>query len=375
MNSALHPDQPAESPGPWRIVVDSIGDADASLLRALKRISPLPETRLAALLYQAPAILAGGLERESAEAINEMLQQAGLESRVIDGDTAFEPGDDGHELALEVGDFCRMGEVAELVVRVLGVAPPTAKKILCTSPTVLLGKVSAATAGALEQRFAALDVELIVSRAGEALFDVFLGDCSHGDRMRAVQALRGLGVEVADGDQPLLASGLARADADRIWERLERTSLPVRVINRDFERFDVRLDQAPASVEMIEFLTTSTGMPEAVAYKAVERTPLVTHPNVPFVEMGALLETIHQLGGEATADLLAFQSFALEITRAGDLPSSAKALEVLADCEAAEALAIVRERRQIAGPLTPPQARWLRWELTRAGTETRMVLR
>jgi hypothetical protein len=369
--------------GDWRIIVDSIGEADASLLAALKRASPLPESHLATLLYQAPSVLAVGLAREAAEAVNEVLTRAGLESRVATAEESFEAGDAQHELALSVPKIELMPELLRLVMRVLGVDPPTARKMLCASPTVLLGRLSAASAGALSRRIGALGVKVIVSRTDQALYDIFLGECSAAERQRALQALSNLRVELAsvakDGAEapasPLLAEGLPKTEADRLWQVMRRTSLPVRVINRDFQSFDLILEKAPAMAEMVDFLVATSGMPERVAHKVLRRLPMVTHSGLNFEEMGSRLATIYRLDGRATAHLLALQAFDLELVKLGELRPSVLAVQGITGIGEDEAHSALREERCIAGPLTPPQARWLRWELGRLGTETMMVMR
>ena len=296
---------PEGEPENWRIVVDSIGEADASLIKALKKITPVPETHLASLIYRAPSQLMDGLVRHTAEALNEMLVEAGLDSRVVDAETSFEPGDDSHDLALVVRDVTRMNEVMMLVVRVLGVDPPTARKILCSSPTVLMGKVSANTVEAVGRRFAALDVEVLASRSEEALFDLFLGACSVTERNLAIRTLREQGIDADEAEateQPLLAAGLTREQTDVVWQRLQRTSVPLRVINRDFETFDVRLTSAPETPEMVELLTTTTGMPESVAHKVLRNLPVVIHSGIGFARMTDCLGEVTRRGGEA--DLL-----------------------------------------------------------------------
>ena len=370
-------ESPGIQNGDWRVVVHSLGNAGAGLLQALRHLSPLPESRLAELLYQGPSELAAGLDRDSAEKINGLLVSAGLESRVLAAGDAFEPGGADHEVAVVVQDPRRMADAARLAVEILGVTLERARQILCSSPAVLIGRISANTAQAIARRFTALDgVEADVSRSSAALFDVFLGGCEPADRARACRILRDLGhaVEEASG-QPLLAAGLSHDEADRLWQQLSRGPFPVRVLNRDFERFDVRLDQAPGSPEMLAFLAESTGMPPEVAGKVVANVPIVTHQNVSFRQLAGLLERFEALGARASGQLLAFQSFALDVRKVGDRRASVHILQALAGLDEDAAEAALRTARRIDGPLTRPQASWLQWELRQAGTEASLVLR
>lgn len=360
--------------GEWRVIVDSLGNAGAGLLQALQRMSAVPESRLAELLYQGPSELAAGLDRESAEKLNALLLSAGLEGRILDAGEPFEPGDADHELALAIHDFRRMPDVLRLIVEILGVTAERARQIVCSSPAVLLGRISTNTARAIERRFTALPgVEVDVSRASTAVFDVFLGTCEASDRAHVSRVLRDLGHETGEAGESLLASGLSREEADRLWSRLSRTSLPIRILNRDFERFDVRLDEAPDSPEMRAFLGES--IPAEVVGKVLGNLPIVTHPNVPFRRLTDVLARFDALGGRATGQLLAFQSFALEVRKVGDRRASSRALRHLAGLDEATAGAALRTAKRIDGPLTRPQASWLQWELRQAGTETSLVTR
>ncbi len=363
----------------WRIGINSIGAAGAGIIKALRRVSPLSESALARLLYQAPSVLFKDLSRELAENLNQLLQEAGLDSEVLREDAPFAGGDAEHELALVVSDMRRMPQVMQLVSELLWVNAEKARQILCTSPTVLLGKVSANTVAVVKRRFAPLGVQVDVSRPKEALFDMFLARASTAERNRLKQVLSGLRLPLTENGfdpdaQPLLATGLGKADADRVWERLYRSNLPVRLINRDFQRFDIRLEQGPESPEFLDFLVSTTGMPAHLAPKVLKKTPIVTHPNVTFAQMTEYLESVSALGGSATAHLLAFQTFGLCLERVNHPGNAARILQGLAGLSQKEALAAVAARA-VNGPLTPPQARWLVWELQQAGTTAKMVMR
>ncbi|QTA84022.1 Uncharacterized protein dnm_000140 [Desulfonema magnum] len=364
----------------WRIIVRSIGNAGAGIIRAIRHVSPLSEAGVAALLYQAPSVLFDNLPRDVADQVSEMLCSAGLDCKVEGKDEAFVPGDADHEIALVIRDLSRMASVMQLVMEVLGVSLEKAREILCSSPTVLVGNVSLNTVEAFRRRFTPLGVELDVSRPDTALFDLFLGECSLSDSHRIRQILEELHIPMLEtpsgsASQPLLAAGLSKAHADKTWERLRPGNMPVRLINRDFERFDVRLEQARPGPEITEFLISTTSMPENIVPKVLKKTPIVTHQNVPFAKMNEYLEAIVRLGGQASGHLLAFQTFSLCLEKVEDPGTCSRILQALAGLNPETAMKAVRSAHTVEGPLTHPQARWLQWELKQAGTEARMVLR
>ena len=145
-----------------------------------------------------------------------------------------------------------------------------------------MGSVSANTVEALRRRFEPLGVEIDVSQPSLASYDLFLGDCPARERERVKQLLRNLKLPLIDAQdaapQPLLAVGLSKAQADKLWDQLRRTSLPARLVNRDFERFDLRLDDAlqvgPEGQAIVDYLVATTGMPERIAPRCWRRRRL-----------------------------------------------------------------------------------------------------
>jgi hypothetical protein len=370
------PAAPAVQRGDWSVVLRSIGTGGAAIVAGLKQIAAVPEQVIAARLFQAPSLLFQDLPREVAERAATALRQAGLECDIQPRGQPFTPGDAEHEVALVVRDYARMGSLLGSVVQLLGVGAQEARNMLCSSPAVLLGRISLATVEALRRRFEPLGAELDVSRTPAARFDVFLGDCPPADQARARQMVARLGLPAPDAgrSQPLLAVDLSLRDAERLWDPLRRGNLPARVINRDFARFDLRLEAAPASPELTAFLVETAGMPERIVGKVLQRLPIVTHPNIRFAELCGSLDAIARLGGRASGQLLAFQRFALTIDKVGDADAANGLIRALAGLSKAEASAALATHRRIAGPLTHLQAHWLQFELKRAETSAQLVL-
>jgi len=357
------------------IAVRSIGTAGIRVISALRAVTNAADTQLAELLFQAPSILATNLKQDIADQVSRLLQEMGLDTTVLGSDETIEPGDALHDIALVVRDVSQMGALLAEVVELLGVSPQQARTMLCDSPAVLMGKVSANTVAACRQRFSPLSAEVDVTRPAEAVYDVFLGKCSAIELAQVQSALSKAGVAFPEqSDQPVVVMGITAEQAERIWEQFARRPLPLRIVSRDFERFDVTLDSAPRSAEIVSYLINSTGMPERVAHKVLDRLPIVLHELVDHDEMTKHIEAVNQLGGTATGHLVLFQTFVLKIKRLGNRQQTESILQLLTemdDTAAAEAV----QNGMINCPLTHLQARWLQWELQQAGTETEKVLR
>jgi hypothetical protein len=298
----------------------------------------------------------------------------GIDSRAVDAGTQVSYGDTLHELAIYVRDPKRLPQAQELVMQVVGASRSLAQKLLCQTPCVLLGRLSEKTARCIAERFRAIEVEVEIARQDRATYDVFVAGLPAAERYRLESGLEAQGLQVnRDRDQPLLCTGLSKAQADVIWERGRHAPGQLVVLCRDFQRFDVRLVTAPdteAGTEVLkDYLVSQVGMPRAVADKVPRRTPLVIFQSIPFSQMQARLQELAALGAEASAQLLAFVRFSLRLGAIGDVGASAAVLEQLCGLSPDEARRALRPRVELQERLTQTQARWAQWELKQAGTE------
>lgn len=372
---------PDHKQGEYGILVESIGTAGVSLLPALKKVSPLSENKIAALLFQTPSLLLSGLPEEGAQEINKLLLSTGLKCRVVPTDEQFEPGDKDHEIALVINSFENIHEIVREIISVTGMGIDQIRQLLLKSPTVLLGQISQNTVAALQQRFEALGVEVDISRPEKAQFDVFKGPCSPFEQNMLEQILRPLKIEwnpeaSEHPEKPnLLCSGISRKQADQLWAQTSRTGLPIQIVNRDFERYDLCLDKAPDSPEMIQYLISSTGMPEKIAPKVLQKLPIILQKNIHFAQVEAEMEKLRKLGATASAHLLAFQTFALKVESVKHIKHALDVLEAVGGVDPAVAKQALQKDGLLEGPFTNPQARWLQHELKKIGTLTKRILK
>lgn len=380
METNLNITQNTTVPTNFGIVVDSIGNAGVGLIPALKKISPLSENKIAELLFQTPSKLFTDLPENVAKEMNELLLSTGLESYVIDEATDFEPGDAHHEVAIVIKDYNNIKEIAKHIIALTGLAIEDIRKVLCKSPTVLIGKISKKSALAIRKRFEPLGVEVDISNPNQASFDVFKGECSAFDQNLINRIIQSVDPDFVNPDvnnnvSTLACAGLTRQQADELWNQTYRTSLPIKIVNRDFERFDLRLDVAPHSPEIIDYLVSSTGMPEKIAQKVITKLPLVLHKNIRFQKMESEIQNLKNLGASASGHLLVFQSFSLKINSVKDMENTIELLNTLGGISKKEIKNSLLENQLIQGPFTSPQVQWLQFELKKIGTITKRILR
>jgi ribosomal protein L7/L12 len=356
--------------------VSSIGSSGVGLVRSLRRVMPLPETDIAALLFQAPSALITGLDRSLADAIAGSLRETGLDCGVLEGDAPLEEGVGDCEVALHVHDFARMPAIVLEVMRLLGVDERTARKIVCAVPAALLGGVSTATVHALRQRFAPLGAEVDASRSASARFDVFLGACPGVLRERALARIRALARDAAPseiGDGVL--SCVDRETAEGVLQELGSLSAPLCIVNRDFARYTLWLQRAQDGEALRACLSKLTGMPSQVVPRVLASLPLVLHHGVSHADAEAALTALADAGAEASADPVALQRFALALEPVREPGSLLPLLRDLGGLAETDALDVLRSRTpRVPGPFTSTHARWLAHELERAGARVKLEL-
>ena len=364
----------APPPGDQRLVVRSIGRAPLSIHRPLVPLTGLSASEVVGRLYRAPSVLLDGVDGALAEQLSTILQDGGLDTAVEPQGLPFAPGEGDRDVALHLRDPSRLRAVAAEIAVFLGCDLATAARTLCSSPALLVGQVSAATVAALEARLGPLDVELDVSLASTAIYDLFLAEEAAGSRAIVVASLRALGHPALPAG-PMVASGLPRAAADHLWKELHHR-LPIRLVDQSFERFDVRLERAPATPALEAVLVELTGMPARVAKKIPTKLPIVLLESVRREAAHAALAALAEVGAQASANLLTFQTLGLVVEQVADAGRVTGLLGALLELPEPEVSAGLRRLPwTISGPYTSAQARWLRAELGELGVQSRLELR
>jgi ribosomal protein L7/L12 len=383
-----------EPRGAWRIVVDSIGRADARLIGVLARVLERGEQQIAALLLRSPAVLVDSMPRELADRTAALLRETGIELRVIADDEPFEPGEGHFEVALVVHDIDRISEITAEVARVVGCSATQAIELVCATPAVLLAGVSANTVEALRDRFVKLGAELIASDTRVARYDVVVVDPEAREAGRVARLLEGLGMQ-RDADKgfagtgegggtpsiPVVAFDLDRKQTEALWERLRGAGGPLRVFDRSFARFDIRLSAAGDHPEFAQWLAADTGMPLGLAGEIGRHLPIVLHEELPRERAEACLLGLAERGARAEALPTCFQTFDLELRELGRRDATLDLLAGLGRLPA-ERIAELEPRLRshasglrIPGPFAKLRARWLVAEAERVGTRMEMVPR
>jgi len=327
--------------GGSRVVVQSIGNCGVGMVRSLCRVVPLPEPDIAALLFQAPSALLIGLDRCTADLIVGSLRETGLDCAVLEEGAALEEGIGDHEVALNIHDFTRMLAIVLEVMCVLGVDERTARKLVCNVPAVLLGGVSCATVKALRSRFAPLGARIDASRPETARFDLVLGHCPGLLRERAIARLQS--VADAAGQREAATGVLSDIDhdvAERAWQELRQLSVPLHVINRDFARYALMLQQGEDTPQLRRCLVKLAGLPEGLIPPMLRNLPMLLQHGLRHDETQAALSALAAVGALGVAEPITCQRFSLQLDPIRDPAPLLPILRELGDIMEPDALDI-----------------------------------
>lgn len=344
---------------PWSVVIDSIGEADASLIGRLGGALELAPQRIAAAVYRAPAILARGLVEAEAGSLRDVAAALGLAASVCRDDACPDAGDGEHELCVYVADVSKIPALAALVERVVACDAATAARLLWATPAVILGRISAATAAALARRFEAAGAEVDVGRPRASRFELHLTD--PGRRAEVEPVLRDIISPARDRDAPsLLASDLDFAAAQRAWERALRRRLPVELVDRGLARADLVLTATSDADATAGVLTAALGIPADAARRILAHVPLVVGRGLRLGDAERVRGALAAVGARVELRLHALQRFVLRVD-ALERPEQASVDLAALFGDRPEAM---RERLRrlpavFGGPWGPLHARWL----------------
>jgi ribosomal protein L7/L12 len=364
----------------WHVAVNSIGHAGISMVAALRKALPLTDQEIAKRLLQAPSILAENLSRSVAEQMAALLDHAGLDVALVAADEDFSQGSGAFEVSLSIQDFSRVYDVLQSVMELTGIDVDQAIRLINSVPSVLLANISENNASVLRDRFAPLGVDVDVSKPSEAIYDVFL----HGDSYRSQQEFtslaRSLKVDIAanaDHSATTLV-GLSYDSAQTLWKQATERRIQCRMLNRAYQRYDVRLDRSDAKDigALSEVLTDGCGIPKNIIPKLVRLLPITVATNVTLAAAQQLIRDLDKTGARAVAELTASLSFNLEFNELTNAEQVQPVLESIGYVSGNKAREVLKgKRKTVEGPFSYPQARWMVSELKKLDCKVSMKKR
>ena len=225
-------------PGTKRLIIQSIGTASPANAASIAIGLGVPVPSVLKALYQAPTVLVDGLTADMAEQMVGLLTDLGC---IVEIESQSSPPPEPaplFDVAVYVKEAARYGQIVTNLSKFLGCDETKAAQLLATPPGMVLGEVSRATVDALAAQLGA-GADLVASDPDSACYDLFLGDCDATQRARLMADLKRRG-HTPVAESGLILTELDRPTADAIWSAHSRQPA-LRVVNRDFLRFDVVL--------------------------------------------------------------------------------------------------------------------------------------
>jgi len=314
-----------EPRGESRLVVESIGTADAVAVASVARGLGVAPERVAATLYRAPAILADGLRGDVAEQMAALLGDIGLKVRVEACGGARPRVPALMDVAVHVREARRLPAIAALVGRFIGASDAQALAQLTTPPGLILGRVSQATVEALAERLSQEPADVVAAPLADARFDL-VDDGLPPARRDAVR--REAGPRAAPEEAaPFLALDLDAAEADRLLRRHRRAEL--RVMDRRFARYDLSLTAPTRTAAGRAALVDRAGVPAEMLEAVFRALPVTLVEGLGPAEVEAEAAAYRAAGLEVATRLVTFQRLHLLIEPGEDADRAGSVLEGL----------------------------------------------
>jgi ribosomal protein L7/L12 len=362
----------------WRVSIDNIGDAGIHTVSALVKAFNEDYSSVAKRMLQAPSLLLQNLGKTKAQQIAQLLEESGLKANASLMSEPFQHGDNEHEIALSLTTFNHMNQLISEIMMLTGIDLKHAIRVLCSMPSVLLGNISKNNAESLQQRFQKMGAELDFSRPRTARYDVFIQTDSYIVRKEIKRIVESLSIAISENNDgnSLAATDLDYTKAHELWNLTQEKKIQCRLINRDYQRFDVTLTDARAAntKTLTDILTDKCRIPKAATSMIINKLPLVISNNITLQNAQDLMVALKECGADSRADLISCLTFQLKFETYEPSEKSHSVLKKIGNVNANAISKLDRGRSKILeGPFSYNQAKWLMYELKALGSQVVLV--
>lgn len=356
----------------YRILINSIGSARPSASAAVAKGLGLPISTVVSRLYRAPAVLIDGVEEALATRMVALLNDIGFEAEV---QALAEPAPEDnplYDVSVYIENTNYFLQAVQTLASFTGISEEDSSNMIMSPPGVVLGSVSKATVDAFADQMGA-NVSVISSAPKTARYDLFLGVGPEVICKRVLEDIGQANLSVL-GESGLIATEVDYEVAQDLWRR-HQTSNALRIVNRDFLRFDITLLNASnheiPSREQIKLLESLAGIPADMVGEVFRELPITLFEAVPMGLVSSRVEALAAVDLEVQVNLITFQMLGLKILSIADRSSVLSVLEQFDLCDAGDNLA--RLPFQLPGVMPELQARIVRTALENTGARVIFV--
>lgn len=358
--------------GSYRVLVKSVGSALPSVTAKIAAGLGLPVSAVISRLYRAPTILVDEVDQPVALHLSSFLNDLGYQTEVQNSAEPAPAQASLYDVAIYIEDTRQLEHAVKSLAHFVGMSEAEASGMIMSPPGVVLGSVSEATVQAFIEKMGST-VSVISSIPEAARYDFFVGEAPEVVRKRLHADMVNAGLTMT-GQPGLVATDIDHATSREFWKRYQATGA-LRVVNRDFLRFDLLLlgtETAGAPTpEQIELLQNRAGIPPEMISEVFRELPITLLEAVPSGEIAEQMEAFAETGLKVRADLITFQMLGLKVLSFSNRTALQQSMEEFGLLQRGEVLP--RPPFQIPGVMPELQAKVIRAALEDAGARVAFV--
>ena len=373
--------------GDFRVIVNSIGSANAHCVASLSQALKTSPENIAACLYQAPRVLFDNLSNTVADEVHRLLNKMGLSASVQSKDTAFSPGKAECDVAIHINKYTQFSEVVSELSEFLGIPADATKKLLLNSPSILLGKVSYATAESIKHRFEPYGASICVANTYQSPYVVLVrNDVAHsnvatrhndGIREKLHQLCEAQGVSYQKDNflKGYLASCFAILDYENtqsLWKVVQTLKDDVEIVNAHFLFVDVVIEKV-IDKDRFSRIASEYGIPEKVILKMYEMDKFIFKKSVPAHNLDKILGDINTCVDSVSLNAHVLQRFKASADQLQNVNDNMRNLISLITEKSKNDVNKLLEKNILGQDLNYNQAQWLRSEMLKQGLNIKLI--
>ncbi|MFL0123740.1 hypothetical protein V2590_03540 [Tenacibaculum maritimum] len=258
------------------VIINSIGTATPSVSKILSEAFKMPQEFILKLLYNAPTVLFQKVDEALAKKAEKTLSELGLEVQIVNEKEVIALAKEEVEVSIFFEDVLKLPEVIQQLSDFLGCKPVESLNMLLTSPSIVLGGVSEATAKALEER---IDAAVCYSNPKHDLFTIYVPASFSKDALEKIM-LKAKRTTYESVDAGILIKDVAYKESSLIWREYQ-SEKELKVINQTHQLSNVvLLSFEKENKEQLSFLTEKVGIPLHLLPILDKHLPITLYENI-----------------------------------------------------------------------------------------------
>ncbi|MDC1162420.1 hypothetical protein OAT18_03150, partial [Tenacibaculum sp.] len=276
------------------VIINSIGTANPNVSKILSDAFKMPQEFILKLLYNAPSVLFQKVDLKLAKSAEDILSKLGLDVKVIDKKELVPLVTEEVEVSLFCKDILQLPKVITQLSVFLGCKPAEALNMLLAKPSVVLGRVSKATAVALQER---VDASVCFSNPRKDLFTIAISKDFHGNDLKKLTSKIKQPIIKLE-DNSMLIKDLSYTESSGVWREYQ-SKKQVRIINQTHQLVTIELTSFDSVNESHRnYLMKEVGIPSEILSELEDHLPITLFEQISSQSAKIIVEKCTDLGIE-----------------------------------------------------------------------------